>query len=166
MIIMVSGLPGSGKSYFSEYLAKKLQCNYINSGQVKLALQTSGKYALKDKLVVYKEMLQQTIKAIEENKDVVVDATFYNHIMREMFIRIAFTRGVPIRVIEVIADEDIIKQRLQKPGKHSEADYSLYEKIRDDFEEITMPHLTVKSTNDNLDTMLKIAITYINSEEA
>jgi hypothetical protein len=32
------------------------------------------------------------------------------------------------------------------------------------FAEITMPHLTVQSTNDNLDSMLNVAITYIDGE--
>lgn len=164
MIIIVSGLPGSGKSYFGERLAAYLGANYINSDQVRVALHASGKYSVRDKLVVYKEMLLQTAGFLEQKKDVVVDATFYYHTMREMFLRLAYGHNEPIRVIEVTADENLIRQRLQKPRKYSEADYSVYEKVRDDFEAITMPHLTLQSTNDNLDAMLETAITYIKSE--
>jgi predicted kinase len=164
MIIIVSGLPGSGKSYFAEHLAAKLGAIYINSDQMRLLMHASGKYSLEDKLVVYKEMLLNTTKALEENRDVVVDATFYHHTMREMFVRLAYGYNIILRVIDVTADEDLIRQRLVKPRKYSEADYSIYEKVRDDFEEITIPHLVLKSTNDNLGMMLKTAMEYIKSE--
>ena len=67
-------------------------------------------------------------------------------------------------VIEITADEEIIRQRLRRTRKYSEADFNVYEKIRDEFEEITMPHLTLQSTDDNLEQMLKSAISYINSD--
>lgn len=164
MIIIVSGLPGTGKSYFAERMAVKLGAIYINSDQLRLSLQASGNYSLEDKLVVYKEMLRQAAQALEENCDVVVDATFYHHTMREMFCRLANGYNTILSVIEVTADENLIRQRLLKPRKYSEADYSVYEKIRDDFEKITMPHLVLESTNDNLDRMLGIAINHIKSE--
>jgi predicted kinase len=164
MIIIVSGLPGSGKSYFAEHLAASLDSIYINSDQVRHALQKSGQYSFEDKLVVYMHMLVQAKQALEHNRDVVIDATFYHHTMREMFLRLAYGYNTPFRVIEVIADENLIRERLSIPRKFSEADYSVYEKIREDFEEITMPHLTVQSTNDNLESMLNVAINYINGE--
>lgn len=164
MIIIVSGLPGSGKSYFAEHLAARLGSIYINSDQVRQTLHATGKYSLDDKLVVYKEMLSETRRSLEKNRDVVVDATFYHHTMREMFLRFAYGYNVPVRVIEIVAEESLIRQRLEKPRKFSEADYSAYEKVRDDFEEITMPHLILQSTNDNVDAMLETAINYLKRE--
>ena len=164
MVIIVSGLPGSGKSFFAEQLADRIGYKYINSDKVRQALHARGKYSAQDKLIVYMEMLVQTTKALEENKSVVADATFYHHSMREMFLRLAHGFNVPCRVIEITADEEIIRQRLRKTRKYSEADFNVYEKIRDEFEEITMPHLTLQSTDDNLEQMLKSAISYINSD--
>ena len=161
MIILVAGLPGSGKSYFAERIADRLDAVYINSDRVRLELHASGKYSLADKLLVYKEMLLRTTVALEQKKDVVVDATFYHHTMREMFLRLAEGYHVVTHVVEVVADEALIKQRLQKPRTYSEADYSVYEIVRDDFEEITMPHLTLESTDSNIDEMLKKAESYI-----
>jgi predicted kinase len=161
MIIIVCGLPGSGKSMFAERLAERVGGLYINSDQVRLQLHASGKYSAEDKLVVYKEMLFQTTNALEENRDVIVDGTFYHHSLREMFLRLADAYHTVLEVIEIIADELLIAERLRKPRKYSEADFTVYEKVRDDFEGITMPHLTLESTNDNLDVMLKSAINYI-----
>lgn len=164
MIILVAGLPGSGKSYFAERLAERLDAVYINSDRVRIALQATGKYSTADKLLVYKEMLLQATRALEQKSRVVVDATFYHHTMREMFLRIADGYSVDIRVIEVVADEALIRRRLQKPRKYSEADYKVYEIVRDDFEGITMPHLTLQSTDDNLHEMLTKAESYIESD--
>lgn len=164
MIILVAGLPGSGKSYFAERLASRLDATYINSDRIRIALHASGRYSSDDKLLVYKEMLLETTKAIEKMRDVVLDATFYHHTMREMFLRIAYGYNLEARVIEIVADEELIKQRLKKPRQYSEADYDVYEKVRDDFEGITMPHLTLPSTDSNLEEMLDRAISYIQSE--
>lgn len=161
MIVMVTGLPGSGKSYFAEHLAEKLDATYINSDRVRFALRSSGKYTHQDKLRVYKEMLTEAAHILEENKIVLVDATFYHHTMREMFVRLAQGYHVPVKLIEVIADEDVIRERLKKPRRYSEADYVVYETVRDDYEMITMPHLILESTNYNLESMLQTAINYI-----
>lgn len=164
MIILVAGLPGSGKSYFAERLANELDAVYINSDRVRIALQAAGKYSFEDKLLIYKEMMLKATQAIEQRRDVIVDATFYHHTMRETFLRLADGYNAGIRVIEVVADEELIRQRLQKPRKYSEADYRVYEIVRDDFEEITMPHLILQSTDNNLEEMLKQAEDYVEGE--
>jgi len=161
MIVIVTGLPGSGKSFFAERLAAELDAPYINSDRVRLTLPGSGKYSYEQKLTVYKAMLAQTAQILEENKSVVVDATFYHHTMREMFIRLAQGYNVPIRFIEIVANETVIRERLNKPRRYSAANYTVYEQVRDEFEPIVTPHLTVESTDGNLDSMLETAKHYI-----
>jgi predicted kinase len=164
MIILVSGLPGSGKSYFAEKLAARLGAVYLNSDQVRLTMKASGKYSFQDKLLVYREMANQTTRLLDEKKTVVIDATFYRQVMRDLFFKLAKDKSTPIRFINVIADEELIRERLKKPRKFSEADFPVYEKVRDEFEEITIPHLTLQSTNDNITWLLNKAIQYISDE--
>jgi len=161
MIVMVAGLPGSGKSYFAEKFAGRLGAEYINSDRVRHEMDALGKYSFDDKLVVYREMMQRALRAIQSGKPVVVDATFYRHTMREMFLQLAAAHNSPIQVIEVTADEALVKARLNAARKYSEADFDVYKKIRDEFEAITTPHLTLRSTNDNIADMLSKAIAYI-----
>jgi predicted kinase len=161
MIVIVAGLPGSGKSYFAEHLAEKLDATYINSDHTRLSLRAAGKYSYTERLNVYKAMLTQTAQLLEENRNVLVDATFFHHTMREMFVRLAQGYNVPIRFIEIVADEQVIRERLKKPRRYSEANYTVYEQVRNEFEPIVMPHLTLESTNDNLESMLHSAVDYI-----
>lgn len=164
MVVIVSGLPGSGKSFLAEKLAKKLDAEYINSDKIRHELHAAGKYSFRDKLIVYKQMAADTARLLGENKTVVVDATFYHHTMREMFLQLAKCYHCSIHVIEVTAGEDKIRQRLMRPRKYSEADFSVYEKVRDDFEPITMPHLVLDSTNDDIKFMLTTALDYLENE--
>jgi predicted kinase len=161
MLILVAGLPGSGKSFFAEKLAGRIGADYLNSDQIRLDLHATGKYTTDDKLAVYKMMVAEASAAIETGKDVVADATFFHHALRELFVRLAEAKKVPVFVIEVIAEEALIRKRLTQPRKRSEADFNVYEGVRDAFEEITMPHLTLTSTDDNIERMITEAINYL-----
>lgn len=163
MIIVVLGLPGSGKSYFASRLAARLRAEYINSDKVRKSMGSQGRYSLKDKLAVYTEMVKMTDRLLDENKVVVVDATFHLQSMRNLFLKEASKRLARIWFIHVKANEALIHDRLNKPRADSEADFKVYQDIRDQFQELTNHHLELESTNDNITSMLNKAIEYIKS---
>jgi predicted kinase len=72
MIVIVTGLPGSGKSYFASRLASMLDADYINSDRIRKNLFTQRTYSEEEKLKVYEEMLLQMRKAVENNNNVVL----------------------------------------------------------------------------------------------
>jgi len=161
MIIIVLGLPGSGKSYFASRLATRVGAEYINSDKVRKAMGALGRYSLQEKLAVYTEMAIITGKFLGENKNVVVDATFHDHSMRNIFLKAAAKRSAAICFIQVKASEVLIHERLKKPRADSEADFKVYQDIRDKFQDLTMHHLRLESTNDNISLMLNKAMDYI-----
>jgi predicted kinase len=162
-IIIVFGLPGSGKSYFAEALSRRLAAVHVNSDQVRNALSARGKYSLEDKLRVYHAMAELSNDLLVEGKSVVVDATFYLRVMVNVFTGLAKKRSCPILFIKIVADEALIKERLSKPRKDSEADYDVYLKIKEKFEEVQEPYLTVRSENSNIDNMIELSLEYISS---
>lgn len=167
MIILVAGLPGSGKSYFAEKLALKLGAVYLNSDRTRKSMDAMGRYGFEDKLAVYKEMVRLSHEALEAGRGVVADATFYHHSMRDLFQELAKQHSCPICLVLVHAEEALIRKRLSAPRSDSEADFKVYRYVRDQFEEITSAYLNLESTNDNLDDMLSKAIAYIrNCHEA
>lgn len=161
MIVLVAGLPGSGKSYFASKLAENINAVYVSSDQVRRSIGAEGKYSAEDKLAVYKEMVKIAARAVDMQKVVVADATFYRKAVRDLFIRLANEKAAGVRVIWVQAEESLIKERLRKPRKDSEADFRVYELLRDQFEPIAEPHLKLKSTNTNIATLLNKAREYI-----
>ena len=161
MIVVVFGLPGSGKSYFAMRLASMINALYINSDRVRKEMLTKRKYSEKEKLSVYDEMLSQLIEARKQNKNVVLDATFYKNEIRESFIN-AVGENERIKFIEVIADESLTRERLKEIREDSEADFDIYKKIKEEWEPMDETHLVLKSTNDNIDEMLNKATDYLN----
>lgn len=160
-IVIVMGLPGSGKSYFAKKLAEKFTAVYINSDTVRKDLGAMGRYSFEDKLLVYKEMAKLTEQQVHENETIIVDATFYLKTMRDIFIGLADKKEAQIIFIYIIADEALIKSRLEKSRIDSEADFAVYEKVKNQFEKINIPHQEIESTENNIDSMISIAKEYI-----
>lgn len=158
MIVIVFGLPGSGKSYFADRLAARIEADYISSDRVRKKMFVNRKYSENEKLSVYNEMLGQTRQAVEQNKSLVVDATFYKDVIRKKFINEV---GRNILFIEVKADEFVIKERLKQRRADSEADFKVYQNIQAQFEPMKEPHLILYSFHDNIDEMMNQALKYL-----
>lgn len=163
MIALIGGFPGSGKSYFAEKLAARTGSVFISSDKVRKFLLYSGKYAMQDKVAVYNEIRRLAEKHLHNSDNVVIDATFSHYSMRDPFFRLVEKHSLPLCFIWVYAKEALIKERLSRPRQDSEADYKVYEQVRDQFEEITIPHLKMESRNDNISLMLNKGIDYIQS---
>jgi predicted kinase len=161
MIVVVLGLPGTGKSYFAEKLANQLGAVHINSDRLRNARRAQGKYTIGDKLLIYRGMADKTGQALDQGKSVIVDATFYKCMMIDLFMKLAKDHESPIRFIKIEADETLVQARLRRARTDSEADFQVYLKIKDEFEELYVPHLTLQSQADNINTMIESAVQYI-----
>lgn len=76
---MVMGLPGSGKSYFAKHLSQRIKFHYIGSDETRKEMEAMGKYRMEDKQQVYDQMKSLAAEAIEQGRNVIVDATFFSH---------------------------------------------------------------------------------------
>ncbi len=158
MVVLVFGLPGSGKSYFASRLAAQMGAEYINSDQLRLMMFPVRTYSNEEKQAVYEAMLSMAKGRIRQGKNVVIDATFHRHSLRTHFME--SLKGELIWFIEVVADEETIRKRLSMPRQFSEADYAVYEKIRYDWEPMTEPHLVLDSS-EPVEKMLLQAVRYL-----
>ena len=162
MIIIVCGLPGSGKSYFAQRLSQMLQAAYISSDVVRKELFRLPSYSDEEKRKVYDEMLRR-ISDAEYYKEVVVDATFSEVETRQKFI--TETRKIAtVYIVEIVADEDLIKERLAVPRQDSDADFAVYKKMKSTWPLFKEPHLVLHSTNNNIADMLDETSDYLFSE--
>src|SRR5690606_1351722 len=157
-VVVVMGLPGSGKSYFAQRLAETLDAAYINSDRLRRELFPKRTYSDLEKAKVYAVMLKRMEEAIGQDKNLVLDATFYNNKTREPFMGHI---GKRIFFIEIWADEDIIRERLAKERPYSEADLGVYHSIKRQWEPLERRHLILRSTNTNIGSMLDKAIQYL-----
>lgn len=163
MIIIVFGLPGSGKSYFASRLAMQLDATYVNSDELRMEMVADRTYTETEKNMVYDAMLKAMSEAVAVGKPIVLDATFYKKSIRKRFEHKARHMGQRIIYIEVTAPEAIIEDRLKIPRTYSEADFDVYLKIRKVAEPLKAEHLILESSNNNIVSMLHEAIQYIST---
>lgn len=161
MIVIVFGLPGSGKSYFASRLAHRLGALYINSDEVRLNMLRERTYSPEEKMLVYDAMLNNMTEAISSKKNIVLDATFYKESIRNKFNSAALGYGQRVIYIEITAPEDIIKKRVSQPRKDSEADYQVYLHLKKISEPLLADHLVLHSSDNNIVQMLDEASGYI-----
>ncbi len=163
MIVIVFGLPGSGKSYFASRLAKRINAGYINSDHLRMEMFKVRAYSEEEKAAVYNAMLLKMKEAITENTDLVLDATFHKSETRKLFINEMKGRR-SIIFIEVKASENISRERLEKKRPYSEADFKVYKFIQQQWEPMTKSHLVLESTDENIDYMLRRLLLYLEQE--
>lgn len=161
MVIIVFGLPGSGKSYFAGRLAKSLDAIYVNSDIERKKLLNQRSYTFSEKMMVYDRMFELMVTAVMDGKSIVLDATFYLKNIRNRFIQKATELGQTALFIEVTAKSETIKKRLFKKREHSDADYSIYLSLKQSFEPLLQNHLTL-SSDDDIEDMLESGLNYIN----
>jgi predicted kinase len=162
MIIIVFGLPGSGKSFFASRLAANLHAVYVNTDEVRLNMfPDKREYTDAEKTAVYDALLSKMDHAIMQDQTIILDGTFYKKSLRQPFEEAVAAHNHQIIYIEVTAPEDVIKERVSRPREFSEATYEVYLKLRQEAEPLEADHLILDSTRP-VEEMITQAITYIN----
>lgn len=162
MMIMVMGLPGTGKTTFANALAERLSFEHINSDEVRADISKMGQYSLEDKRIVYQEMLARTENLIQAGKSVILDATFIREDFRNPFLELAKNSGTQVFLIRISANEGVVEDRLTHPRPLSEADYEVYRQLDKQWESLQLPHLSLYSSLSSLTEMVDQALVHIN----
>ena len=163
-VVIVFGLPGSGKSYFASQLARSIHAKHLSSDQLRKKMFEYRSYSEEEKLSVYEEMLVIVKGLLAANENVVLDATFYKDEIRSRFLD-ELKEDAEVLFIEVRASESIIKERLKGKRPDSEANFSIYEKIKKQWEPMVDDHLILQSTNDNISRMILRGIKYFQQDD-
>jgi predicted kinase len=86
--------------------------------------------------------------------------------VRKNWIDLAKQCNVPIVWIGTYADENSIQKRVSQPRPDSEANFEVYEKIRDAFEPFQYPHLKLQSDQQSIEQMVERMQQYIQQHDA
>jgi len=156
-MVMVTGLPGTGKTTFAKELAEQLDAQHLNTDIIRDELGKRGQYDPETKAAVYDSMLRKADRLLSDNQKVVIDGTFYRAELRERFVKIARKHQIDLRWIELRADEEVIRQRVSKKREYSEADFNVYQKVKEAYQPLEQSHLVLWSDQLSLEEMVERA---------
>lgn len=156
MLILMAGLPGTGKSTLSCALATELGGTVIDKDKIRAALFDANdiEYSTEQDEFCMRVMLKVAGYLFRKHPDrrVFLDGrTFSRRYQLDRAIGYSNALGQPWRILECICREETARQRLEAVDSHPahNRDFKLYLAVKDRFEEITLPK-TVINTDEPL----------------
>lgn len=162
-LVVVSGLPGVGKTTLAKALAHALDARHFNTDTVRENLHLRGQYDPTTKAKVYQALSQNVCQSLSEGATTVIDGTFYLAALRKPYFDLSATLEIPIYWIELKADEATIRERVSRSRPHTDADFGVYQSIRDQYEPMDTPHLELSTDQHDIGQLLAQAQKYIES---
>ena len=163
MLILMAGLPGTGKSTISRALAHELRGTVINKDEVRAALFSPRdiEYSTEQDEFCMRVMLKVAgyIFRKEPSRSIFLDGrTFSRRYQLDRATGFSRAIGQPWRILECVCQDETARQRLGSDCSHPAAnrDFNLYLEVKARFEEITLPK-TVIDTDQPLETCLRLA---------
>jgi len=159
MLILISGLPGTGKTRISRELASRLNAVHISSDSIRKKMLEKRTYSEEEKARVYSEMVSQVSNSLSEGKNVIADATFYKESLRKQMREAAEKAGTDFFLVECIISEEAARERISsRMGGDSEAKYGEYLIVKKAFEPISEERIAIDTAlpvKESVETILR-----------
>jgi predicted kinase len=161
MFIAVSGLPGTGKSYFCNQLAKRLPLVILESDALRKALFSSPSYSPQESSYLFRAVHILIERLLRRGISLILDATNLSERYREYLYSIADHLGVKLVLVRVEAPPQVVYERLKsRQGSlqdKSDADWTVYQKMKFSVQHIHRNHYAVDTSQDITPVLDKIA---------
>ena len=149
MLILVCGLPGTGKTTVAEAIAKKKNARILSTDIIRKEMIGNPAYTDDEKDMVYHMLFNMAGMMLKDGRNVVLDGTFYKKELRDNVRELATKTKSELSIVEVVCDERVVRERLAKRCKTccaSDADFAVYKKLKTSFEQIKKKHFTINTS--------------------
>lgn len=153
-LVVLSGLPGTGKSHFAKELVKRMSFIVVGSDRSRKTLVTKPKYTKGEHVRVFAASHLLIEELLSEGHGVIFDATNLTERFRQPLYEMAERTGAGLLIIWFTASREVVRRRLddraagRSEDSYSDADWLVYCRLRPGEEAITRPHLVVDSSED------------------
>ncbi len=154
VFVIVSGLPGTGKSHFSRKLAEQLPSVILESDILRKRLYPSPTYSAQESHRLFDACHRLIEELLDSGITVILDATNLVEQHREHLYHISQRLKAKLIIVRVEAPREIALQRLQgrsrgiDRGDNSDADSGVYQRMRARAERIRRNHFVVDTSRD------------------
>ena len=153
-LVVLTGLPGSGKSHFARALAKRYPAAILDSDALREVLFENPQHTAKEHGRLFPAMHVLMDRLLERGIAVIVDATNLKDENRRPYYEIADRRGAEVLLVRIWAPARTIRARLSHrtaspdPADRSSANMDVYEAMLKETERIRRPHVSVDTSGD------------------
>ena len=153
-LIVVSGLPGTGKSFFCRKLVERLPFLILSSDTLRKILFSSPQYEENENKRLFSACHALIEELLRNGIPVIFDATNLLERHREYLYRAAKRAEAKLILVYVEAPSEVVRQRLLAreksvgPQDDSEADWDVYNKMKPRRQRISRSHFVVDTSQD------------------
>lgn len=156
MLVVVCGAPGVGKSTVARRIADRVGARVLRTDLVRKELAPDPEYTSDETREVYRTILDRTNDLLGE-ESVVLDGTFRRQRYRKRARDIAAAADVEFEVVKVECERDVVEDRITaREDDPSDADFDVHLLVREEFEPVSLPHVTVDNSNGLADTRRQV----------
>jgi len=151
-LILLSGLPGTGKSYLSRRLAERVPLLILESDLLRKTLFSSPDYTAGESSQLFQAIYQLVEELLREGISLILDATNLAERFRERLYGIADRLYARMVLVSVEAPPELVKRRLEERAidaeNHSDADWAVYRMMSPAVERIRRNHYVADTSKD------------------
>ncbi len=159
-LLMMVGLPGTGKSSVVKSLQKFVPSVVISTDEVRSHLRRQPTYTAAEMMLVYEVSYSVIETRLNQGQRVIFDASNYLAARRRYLTNLATRCGAPTAICYVQASQEVIRRRLQQRNSSgrpdwdlSDADWSVYKWMVENQEPVSEPHQIVDTTSTQIDLL-------------
>ena len=153
-LVMLSGLPGTGKSFFALELVKRVPLLVLESDRLRKALVRDPKYTRGEHSRVFAACHLLLEEFLGQGRRVLFDAANLTERFRQPVYQIARLASAPLVLIRFTAPEETVRRRLANraagldPQNYSDADWLIHTRLRQGDQPIQREHITLDTSGD------------------
>ena len=154
VLIVVSGLPGTGKSYFCSKLSERLPFLILESDALRQVLFSSPSYSPQESSRLFGAVHLLIEGLLRKGVPIILDATNLSERQRERLYNIAERLDAKLILVRVEAPPEVVHERLKArqegidPDSKSDADWEVYQRMKSSVQKIRRNHYVVDTSRD------------------
>jgi predicted kinase len=152
--VVVSGLPGTGKTHFCHCLMERYPFVRLESDALRKVLFTPPTYSPEESVRLFQACHQLIEELLARGISLIFDSTNLSERHREQLYHIADRQGARLILVRVEAPQGVVQERLESrvmggnPKGNSDANWKVYQRMKGSVQQIRRAHFAADTSRD------------------